>query len=147
MFTLPIDADMTLANDIFQIEAGTSKPIIIHSVEFGQVSDLGDANAEGLTVLFRNRITTAITDAGGEVAVNKSDTAFGGNVNVNQTAATGGASTIYGVPWNTAIPYIKVWTPETRPRIEPGDAFTVNLNDAPADSITVLGTVEFEELG
>lgn len=147
MLRLPLDSSVSLANDLFQIEAGTLKPIIIHSLEFGQITDLGDTNAEGLTVLVRERITDAITDAGGEVARDKSDTVFGGNVNVNQVAAVTGAVIAYAIPWNTAIPYTKIWTPETRPIIIPGDAWTVNLNDAPGSAIVILGTVEFEEMG
>jgi len=146
-YTLQVNANFTLANDIFQLEAATDKPIYIHSVEFGQTSDLGDINAEGLKVLFKNRITAAVTDASGEFAVDKNDTAFSGNANVNQTAVTTGEAVIYAVPWNTAIPYLKVWTPEFRPFIIPGDAFTVNLNEAPGDSIRILGTLEFEEMG
>ena len=44
-------------------------------------------------------------------------------------------------------PYIFWYTPETRPYVAPGNRWTLELEDAPADSITASGTVWFEEHG
>jgi hypothetical protein len=40
-----------------------------------------------------------------------------------------------------------VWTPETRPILSPSRRLTVELVNAPADSITMSGTILFEEIG
>ena len=47
----------------------------------------------------------------------------------------------------TSHPYIFWYTPETRPYVAPGNRWTLELEDAPADSITASGTVWFEEHG
>ena len=75
------------------------------------------------------------------------DTAFGGVAKSNETEITSGSPVIIWTDaWNIAMPYIFLPPPELRPFIRGGDLFTVNVS-APVDSITVSGTIIFEEVG
>ncbi len=43
---------------------------------------------------------------------------------------------------------LQIWlTPETRWIISPSDLFHIELQSTPADSLTMSGTVYFEEIG
>jgi len=147
LYTLTARQTLILDRDFFQLEAATGKPIYIHSVEFGQTSDMGDINSEGLIVVMRNRITLGVIPATTVFAVDKNDTAFSGNAGAVRSKINTGAVDIYALPWNTAIPFTKIWTPKLRPYIIPGDSFTVNLTFEPDDQLSVAGTLEFEEMG
>ena len=148
MYTLSLDAGaITTAIDLFQIETLTEQPVIIHSVEFGQTTDYGDTAAEGLRILFRNRITAAVTNSVPEVAIDVGDAAFGGNTNANATVITTGNVIVHASAWNIQIPFLWVPPPNGQHLVRGTDAFTVHLADAPTDSITISGTVVFEEMG
>jgi hypothetical protein len=49
--------------------------------------------------------------------------------------------------WNIRVPFQRIYTPETRPIISPGNRWTLELESAPADSVTMHGYVIFEEIG
>ena len=147
IYTLSLDAvAITTSRDLFQLEALSENPVAIHSVEFSQSTDYGNAEAEGLKVLLRNRITNAITDTSGEVAIDVGDKDFGGKTNTNQVATSTGAVVNHETAWNIQTLYKYEPRPLLRPLVRGGDAFTVHLADAPTDSITISGTVVFEEL-
>jgi hypothetical protein len=61
------------------------------------------------------------------------------------TASTGG-TLLHVIGWNIRIPLERIWTPETRPVLELSTVGTFKLLTAPVDSITVSGTLIWEEL-
>ena len=66
----------------------------------------------------------------------------------NTTQASGGTIvTHYSWDWNIRGPFDKIWTPETRPVLSPSRRMCVELPVAPADAITMSGTITFEEIG
>ena len=137
---------VTGQQDLFQIEANTV-PAIIHAVFLSQTSDLGDAASEGLSILIR-RCTDAVTNDIAEVALDGGDAAANADLAVNETTElVTGASTIHSEAWNILTPFVYLPPPELRPVVQIGDVITVNLNTTPADSITMSGTLYFEEIG
>lgn len=132
--------------DLFQIEAN-SVPAIIHAVFLSQTSDLGDAASEGLSILIR-RVTDAVTNDIAEVTLDGGDAAANADLAVNETTElVTGATTIHSEAWNILTPFVYLPPPELRPIVQIGNVITVNLNTTPADSITMSGTLYFEELG
>lgn len=73
-------------------------------------------------------------------------TAFGGTVERNNTTlATGGTPlTLYAGTFNVRSGLLYVPTPECRPVISGGGRLVVRLLAAPADELTMSGTMVFE---
>ena len=136
----------TAQQDLFQIEAVTV-PAIIHAVYLSQSSDVGDAAAEGLSILIR-RVTDVLTNVTAEAQLDPGDGAALADLNVNDTTElVTGAANIHSEVWNIAMPFVYLPPPELRPVCDVGNCITVNLNTTPADSVTISGTMYFEEIG
>jgi len=137
---------VTVVQDLFQIQA-TTTPLIIHQVSVSQHTDVGDAAAESLLIQLRF-VTDAVTDDLAAVSYNQY-AAFA-NLSllaINETTQlVTGAVDVYSEAWNIALPFIWMPPPELRPMVKVDDAFIVDLATAPADSLTMHGTVIFEEL-
>lgn len=137
---------MTAQQDFFQIEAQTV-PAVLLGVFLSQSSDVGDAAAEGLSVLIR-RFTDTVTNDVAEVKVDGGDGAALANLAINETTElVTGAEVVHSVAWNVLLPFEYIPPPEMRPVIQVGNGIAVNLNTTPADSITVSGTCYFAEVG
>ena len=137
---------VTAQQDFFQIE-GVTVPAIIHAVYLSQTSDVGDAAAESLSILIR-RVTDALTNATAEAQLDTGDAAALADLNVNQTTElVTGAQNVHSEAWNIAMPFVYLPPPELRIIVPVGDVVTVNLNTTPSDSITMSGTMYFEEIG
>ena len=148
VYTASQDAQaVSTAVDLFHITVATDVPILLHWLDIGQTTDLGDAAEEVLRI----GIYRGVTGGGGgsaitEVALlDRAPTATAAVVGQG-TASTGG-TLIDIVEWNIrqAGP---VWvpTPELRPRISAAnDPIAFRLLAAPADSITLSAVVKWEE--
>lgn len=147
MYTVQFtDISVTAQQDLFQIEA-LVVPAIIHSVSLSQISDVGDASAENLSIRL-NRVTDVVTDDLATVQLDTGDATQNADVAVNETSElTTGLEVIHSEAWNIALPFIWMPPPEMRIVIPVGDTVVVNLNTTPADSITMSGTIYFEEVG
>lgn len=137
---------VTAQQDLFQMEA-LVVPLRLHAVYLSQTSDVGDAAAEGLSILIR-RVTDAVTNDVAEVKMDGGDGAANADLAINETTElVTGAEIIHAEAWNIAMPFIYLPPPELRPLAQIGNVIVVNLNTTPADSITMSGTAYFEELG
>ena len=137
---------VTAQQDLFQIEAVTV-PAIIHAVYLSQSTDVGDAAAESLSILIR-RVTDALTNVTAEAQLDTGDAAALADLNVNDTTElVTGAANVHAEAWNIAMPFVYLPPPELRIVVPVGDVVVVNLNTTPADSITMSGTMYFEEIG
>ena len=147
MYTVSFeDVTVSAAQDFFQIEA-VGVPAIIHGIFLSQNSDVGDAAAENLTVRIR-RVTDALTNVTAEAQCDPGDAAANADCNVNDTTAlVTGAQTVHAEAWNIAMPFVYLPTPEMRIVVEVDNVVTVNLPTAPADTLTMSGTMYFEEIG
>ncbi len=137
---------VTAAQDLFEINAPSTALVRILGLSIFQTTDVGDAEEEIRAIL----VKTGATTSGNGTAItpvpnNQGDAAFGGTVERNGTTkATGGTIVtkwIFG--WNVRVPLDFFWTPETAPVIRPGIRGTIELLNAPTDSLTMSGTVVF----
>jgi len=147
---------VTAAQDLFEIAAPTDAIVIVHDWTLSQSTEFGDAQEEQLIITTNRGVGTVTSGSGGATVtpqpISDGDPAFGGTVERNNTTimavGTGTLETDLELhAWNVRIPYQKVYTPETRPCISPGNRWTLECETAPADSITMNGTVTFEEIG
>lgn len=149
------EVSVTVAQDLFEILAGTAKSIKVHGFSISQKSEVGDAQEEGLTLTVNRGAGSVTSGSSGSTATpapaNVDDISSGATVEINNTTPMAtGSGTITELEvhsWNVRVPYTHWWTPETRPYIKAGDRLTIELETAPADSITMSGTVWFEEVG
>lgn len=140
------DVAVTAQQDLFQLEANTV-PATLERVVISQRSDMGDAAAEGLSILIR-RVTDAVTNDVAEVALDSGDAAANADLAVNETTElVTGATNVHSENWNIALPFDWYPAPEHRVTVEVGNAITVNLNTTPADELTMSGTLYFSEGG
>lgn len=142
---------VTAAQDLFEINAPATAAVIIHDISLSQSTELSDAQEEQLVLLMKSGQTTS--GSGGStptaVPIAIGDSAFGGTCEVNNTtkASAGTIVTHYSWNWNVRGEFLKIFTPEARPIIAPSRRWTLELVNAPADSITMSGTITFEAIG
>lgn len=143
---------VTAAVDLFEILAASGKPFLLHEIVINQSSDYGDAAAEGLTITLK-RATGSYTSgsSGGSPTSGKhltNDAALGATVealNTSQATAGSGAITIIrGESFNIQAGYQYFPAPEQRIMFLPSEALILSMT-APADSITLTGSVVIEE--
>jgi len=143
---------VSAAVDSFEIAAASAKPFILHEITLGQSSDYGDAAAEGLSVLIKRGIGNTSGSGGSTATAAKhatNDAAVGPTAETNNTtqAVAGGGSltTIRAEAFNVQAGYQYLPTPEQRITFLPAESLVVSIT-APADAITMSGSVVIEEL-
>lgn len=143
---------VTAVQDLFEVVSPADAVTIIHSITITQETEFADAAAEMLTIVHQEGATTS-GSGGSSVTPNpleKGSPAYGGTVEANNTteAADGTIDNIHRESFNIQIGYYYKPTPEERPVISPSARFTCTLiSTTPADSITMSGTIIFEEVG
>jgi hypothetical protein len=152
---------VTLAQDVFEITAPATASVLIHDVKLGQYTDFGDAAAEILSVTVVRGYTVAGT--GGSTvtprALKSFSPAVSSTVLANNTtvANTGTASVLVADAFNIAAGWSlrdAVSLPNSSSEVgmasqgiwlDAGERLVVRIT-APADSLTMNGTLVFEEL-
>lgn len=142
---------VTAAQDFFELTPADDKPIAIHAVYISQTTELGDTAEEQLRLAIVRGHTTG--GSGGTsptpTPLNPNDTAAGCSAEVNNTTiASGGTTTDCHVDaMNVRAGWVYIPTPETRIQAsEANTTIVVRLLAAPTDSVTMGGTLYFEEL-
>lgn len=141
---------VTASQDFFEILPATQKPCAVWSIELSQSSDAGDSEEELLRVKVIRGHTTS--GSGGTTftptkALNSSTNAgFTAEVNNTTIASAGTGADLWSGTFNVRVGLEKVWLPETRPVVANANLLVVRLMAAPADSLTMSGTLTVEEL-
>jgi hypothetical protein len=149
MYTI-VDEEVavTTAVDICEINSAADSVTVVHGVTISQSSDAGDTESEQLNVLIHLGSTsgsggTTITPA----PTNLGDAAFGGTAETfNTTQATEGTRR-WSESWNIMAGMPLTLTPEGWSVISPSDRLIIELQTAPADSLTMSVSVLIEEIG
>lgn len=141
----------TLAQDLFELVAPADAIVAIHDICFSQSTELGDAAEEQLVLCLKSGQTTSGSGGSTPTAIPRQfgDAAFGGTVEANNTtkASAGTIVTHHSWCWNIRGPFKEIFTPETRPILSPSRRATIELVNAPTDSVTISGFITFEEIG
>ena len=149
MYTAVFEEEaVTGAIDLFELVAPADMAVAIHGVMISQSSDAGDAESEQLQVLIHRGSTSG---SGGTTPTPRplvvSTTASTVTVEcVNDTQGTEGVH-IHAEAYNIMAGLTIWWPPEVRPIISPSGRLIVEQQTAPGDSVTMSGTIYFEEIG
>lgn len=149
IYSAPMDAlAVTTATDLFHVTATADSVLLIHELDLCQTTDLGDSAEEVLRIGIYIGVSggsggTALTEV--KYATQDTASVTAAILSNNSSISTGG--TLLGIiGWNIRIPLEKIWTPETRIRCDSGeDPLSFRLLTAPADSVTISGTLIWEE--
>lgn len=142
------------AQDLFEITPADDKPVEIAGMFLAQSgnSDVGDAQEECLRFEIIRGYTSS--GSGGSAPtpnpVKHTDAAAGFTAEVNNTtqATTGTAVILHADSFNVRVGYQNWWPEGTEPEASQGNTtILVRLMGAPADAITLSGTLYVRELG
>lgn len=141
---------VTAAQDFFELTPADDKPIAIHAIYLSQSTELGDAAEEQLRVQIIRGHTTS--GSGGSaptpVPMDPAGAAAGCAAEVNNTtiASSGTTTTLHSECFNVRSGWVFIPTPECRPKASQANTtIVVRLLAAPSDSVTMGGTLYFEE--
>lgn len=147
---------VTAAQDLFYVKPAADKPCVIEwaSVDnVGGTADAGDAQEELLRVeIIRLPATVTVGSGGSSVtprAFSVNDTAAGFTARSNDTTVattSGTAQTLYAGGFNVRAGWLWAPAPEHRIIVANAEAVVVRLNTAPADSISLSGTLVVREM-
>lgn len=137
---------VTAAQDLFEITAAAGYRLELIDVRFGQISDVGDAAAEQLGVnITRGKASGSGGSAATPVNVNGTGRLPTSVAEVNNTTAGTGGTVVLSDVFNIAAPYL--YRPGEAERIVTGPGERIGIGTtAPADSLTMYGTVTFAEI-
>jgi hypothetical protein len=154
VYTAPINVAAHAAQiDIFELLAGTDKPLQLLAFELGQSTELGDAQEEYIPMALK-RVTGAPTSGSGGTAVtpqpvDPNDAASGATLEVgNTTKLSGGTSVELARPiWNVRGGTLWTPPPEIWIGVLAGTRLVLEEVATPADSITgPIGWLSYMEL-
>jgi len=142
----------TVAVDFFELQPADDKPVNIFGLFLSQSSDFGDAQDENLRYQVVRGHTTS--GAGGTSPtprpLNRSEAAAGFTAECNNTGAASGGTThnLHSDVFNVRAG-LGLWLPEGAEwnASQADTTLVVRLKAAPADSLTMSGTLYVEELG
>jgi hypothetical protein len=137
--------------DVFEIRPAANKPVRIHSIRLGQVSQIQDAEEEMIRFTLVRGNTTSGSGGGTPtpIPLDSNDVAAGfGADTMNTTAASAGTVvTLYADTFNVRAGLQLIFTPEERPRVQNAVFIVMRLGAQPAAAATgVNGTMVVEEL-
>ena len=139
---------VTAAQDLFEINAPADSVVALHSVIITQSSDAGDVEDEQLSIIIHLGSTSG---SGGTTPTARplelGSPAFGGTVEVNNTTQSTEGNILHAEAFNVRAGFYYRPTPEERIIISPSDRLIIELQTAPADSLTMSGTAIFEAIG
>lgn len=142
---------VSAAQDLFEITPADDKPVEIIGIELGQSSDSGDAQDEQLQISIIRGHTTG--GSGGSaptptpMSPNSAAAGFAAEVNNTTIASAGTTTTLQTGCWNVRAGYINWFPEDARPAANQGNTTIVIRTTAPADAVTMSGTLYVRELG
>src|SRR3972149_10874949 len=145
------NVSVSAAQDFFEITPADDKPIAIHALFLSQSSEAGDAAEEFL----RGEIIRGHSTGGSggtaptPVPLDPVDTAAGFAAEMNNTtiASVGTPVILHAQSFNERSGLDLIFTPEIRPQCSQGQTtIVVRLMAAPADAVSMSGTLYIEEL-
>lgn len=144
---------VSAAQDLVELTPADDKVIAITAINIANVGgtgDAGDAQEEDLRITINRGNTTS--GSGGSAPTPQPDsgidTAAGFTAEANNTtrATSGTKVVLFADGWNVRVPYEKTFTPEQYKWASQAQTLlTVALEAAPADALSVSGTIHVIE--
>lgn len=149
--------DRTTAFDAFEITPADDKPICIHGIFLMATSEVGDAQEEMMTVEIQRGGSAMTSGSGGTgsvaaqtpVGIDPVDTTSGATYDAGNTsvATFTGGTTVWRDAFNVRSGYQMLFPPEIRPEASQANGgIVVRITTTPADSVSWVGTLVFEEM-
>lgn len=152
VYTVTFDAvAVSAAQDLFELTSADDKPIELVRMVLFQSSDVGDAADENLQIKIIRGNTTS--GSGGTsptpqpVSPGAPAAGFTAEVNNTTVASSGTAVTVFAGGWNVRAGMDLWLADEERPGANQGNTLIRVTQSAPADAITMSGTLWVRELG
>ncbi len=142
---------VTAAQDLFEILPAADHPVRLLGLFLSQSSEVGDSAEE----MMRLQIIRGHTSGGSggssatPVPIDPGDPAAGFAAGVNNTtiASSGTTTILHSECLNERVGMGLWWTPECAPIANQANTtIVIRLLDAPADSVTMSGTLYVEEM-
>lgn len=151
MYTVPIPgtASPATAFDFWELVPAAAKPIRIRRIRIAQTSELTTEEEQlAITVVRGNTTTGSGGSSPTPLKLCSSDSAAGfASETMNTTVASAGSpESLMEDAWNTRAGYDMAFAPEESPEAVNGERICVR-SSAPADAVTIRGTIWVEELG
>lgn len=146
------NVSVSAAQDLFEVSPADDKPVELIGLFLAQngVGDVGDAAEELIRIsVIRGHATSGTGTAATAHPVKRTDPAAGFACEINNTtvASTGTPITLHEDAFNVRAGYMLWWPEGTEPDAAQGDTTIVVRIPAPADAITLTGTLYVRELG
>lgn len=143
---------VSAAQDVFELVAPAGSRVLIREIRLGQYSDAADAQAEMLSVQVIRGYTTSGSGGASVTPVNLSPVtgalSASSTVERNNTtvAQDGTGAVLLADSWNVMGGWRYYPVPEERIEVGVSQRLVVRIT-APADALTLNGTLVFEEVG
>lgn len=147
------NVSVSAVQDLFELSAADDKPIEIVGIEFSQNgnSDVGDAQEEMLRFTIHRGFTASGSGGSSVTPAPVSPTAqaagFTAEVNNTTQANTGTSVVLHSSAFNIRAGYLNYFPEYLAPGAKQGELLVVSLGAAPADAVTLCGTLWVRELG
>ena len=141
---------VSAAQDYFEIAPADDKPVELMGIELAQTSDSGDAQDEQLQLTIVRGHTTS--GSGGTSATARplapgtAAASFTAEVNNTTVASAGTGVTLLSTGWNVRAGYIRPLAEHERFICSQAEGTIVVRGSAPADALTMNGTLWLREL-
>ena len=141
---------VSAAQDLFELTPADDKPIELVGIELGQTSDFGDAQDE--VVRFEIIRGNTTSGSGGTsptpapLSPNSSAAGFTAEVNNTTEASAGTGVVLHAGLFNVRAGYINWWPEGMRPMASQVNTSLRAKLYAPADALTMSGTLYVREL-
>lgn len=157
IYTISYTGTVTAAggdSDLLELLPADDKPIKLRGVLLSQISEVGDAQEEGLRISIMRLPATVTSGSGGSAVtpapMDSADSAAGVAAECNNTTVattSGSAVTLAEIGWNIRNSPYETWFPDPNfaPKAKQGEAIVVRMQTTPADDFTGAFTFWVEE--
>lgn len=157
IYTVPLSFTYTAAGgdfDAVYLKPAAEKPILLRGFAVGQISEVGDAQEEGVRISIIRLPATVTASSGGSsitpAPMDSADTAAGFTARAGDSVVattSGTAVTIAEYGWNERATPFTEWFPDPAfaPKAKNAEALVVRFQTTLADDATVQVTAWVEE--
>ena len=151
IYTITISgvASPAAAFDFVEINAASNKPVRLRRIRIAQTSEPTTEEEQLAITVVRGHTTSGsggdTTPDGGALSPNEAASAYTAETMNTTIASAGTAVNLVEDAWNTRAGYDMAFAPEEAPESINANLLVVR-SSAPADAITIRGTVWVEEL-
>lgn len=153
VYTAPFSAQALTTNpqDLWCLTASSSSRVVLREIRLGQYTEFGDAQAELLSL----QILTGSTAPSSGTAITPRNVKTHSGAPTADSSVVGPSTTLASTTsaverwadvWNVAAGLLYSPLPAERMVIQPGETLCLRMS-APADAMTINGTLTFQEIG